>query len=137
MKARLPCTSIVDRVYPLIHKTVNYSIHLFRMDVLRFLHLHVHTHIRTNTQTHHIRIWIDTRCTIEWIFLKFGIKNTNACADWNTFTITWTITFTVCKRCQCFNWTFWSVCVFVSVYVYFGQMCVCVSRKPFFGPCYV
>lgn len=99
-------SSIVDRVYPLIHKTVNYSIHLFRMDVLRFQHLHVHT-------THAIRTCIFV-CVCDCLYVCTRVQLNEFFSFWHqkwkrmrfiiTFTITLTITFTVCKRCQCFNY---------------------------------
>lgn len=85
-------SSIVDRrVYPLIHKTVNYSIHLFRMDVLRFQHSYTCTrhmpHAHTSTRGVYTCMLVGVcacvrmsiclhESTIEWIFLDLASKMT-------------------------------------------------------------
>lgn len=73
-------SSIVDRrVYPSIHKTVNYSIHLFRMDVLRFQHTtHAHTHTPSVYTWCLCGVVCESIClhesTIEWIFFDLASK---------------------------------------------------------------
>lgn len=139
-------SSIVDRrVYPSIHKTVNYSIHLFQMDVLRFQHLHActrHTHIHIRLAYTHdacaglcARVYVYTRVQLNEFFSIWHPK-WRRMRSMVTFTITLTITFTVCKRCQCFNWALRSECIRVCECV-LAIVCVCASRKHFWSMLYV